>query len=308
MSKTGDISAFFGKRSIASAFELTDALNVIQFIGTDTGATYRAINHWESEGLIPDRREEGQRWRRFSFVDFVWIKMIDQLRALGINLETIKRIKEMVLEPSVIADIWDMVVTMGDWRDLANPERNKEEYAAYEEMFAKVFAEPKEGEVPETFTFLQLLIANAITKRCPIRILVFVEGDFLWIEEHPEFVMPPEFIEKMSYEPYISVSITGILRQFLSSELAFERIESLKLLGENETFLLKAVLSGEYDSIKVKFKNKKLDSLELKKTQETTKKIVEVLTEAEYQEISLVQHKGRITKFENTVKHRFEHQ
>jgi DNA-binding transcriptional MerR regulator len=308
MNTTNDISGFFGKRSMASAFELTEALNTIQFIGTDAGVTHRAINHWDSEGLIPDRREEGQRWRRFSFVDFVWIKMIDQMRALGINLETIKKIKEIVFEPSSLVDIWTLIANLGDWKDMSSESTNKEEHQAYYDLFHTMLSEPEEGTPEQTFTLLQLLIANAITKRCPIRILVFMKGDILWIEEHPEFVMPPEFIEKMSYEPFISVSITGILRQFLSSELAFERIESLKLLGENETFLLKAVLSGEYDSINVKFKNKKLDSLELTKTQETTKKIVEVLTEAEYQEISIVQHKGRVTKIENTVKHRFEQQ
>lgn len=303
MNITTDLESFFGKRSIASAFELTDALNVVQFVGTDTNAGYRSINHWESEGLIANNREEGQRWRRFSFVDLVWINMVDQMRNLGIKLETVRRIKEMVLEPTMISEVWDMIIKMGDVKDIADPTRNPEEYEAYNALMQKVVLGPEEGEVQESFTFLQLLIANAITKRCPIRILVFPKGDFLWIEEHEEFVIPPEFKEKMSYEPFISVSVTGILKEFLVSDLAPERIDSLNLLNENEAFLLKAVHSGEYDAIKVNFKNKKLDSLELTKSQETTKKIVDVLAEAEYQDISIVQHQGRTTRIENTAKH-----
>ena len=45
-----------------------------------------------------------------------------------------------------------------------------------------------------------------------------------------------------------------------------------------------------------------MDLLELTKSQDTTRKIVDILQEAQYQDITVKTHKGVITKVENTIK------
>ena len=295
-----NISPFVGNRSINAAFELADALNELQFVATDTGITTRSLNHWESEGLIPNNRKEGERWRKFSFVDFVWIKMVEQMRTFGMSHDDIRKAKEFILTPNPLMDVWTLMAGVGDFANVVMGAGSEEERKGFEKFFERIFNED-DADLGE-FSLLQLLIANAVAKRCPVRFVIFLDGDYIWIEEHPEFVIPPEYAERFSYDPHVSLSITGILKSFMGSELGFERMENLKLLGPNEIYLLKAVMSGEYDSIKINFKNQEMDTMEMVKSQETTKKIIDVLAEADYQNISIVQHKGRVTRIENTIR------
>ncbi len=58
-------------------------------------ASYRAINHWCSHGLLNDEREkESQKWRRLSIVDMTWLHIIKELREYGLPLKKIYRAKK----------------------------------------------------------------------------------------------------------------------------------------------------------------------------------------------------------------------
>lgn len=85
-----------------------------------------------------------------------------------------------------------------------------------------------------------------------------------------------------------------------------EAERKLSPLGENESHLLRAVLSGNYDSIKINFRRKQLDSLELIRRHDGHGRIVDILSEADFQDIQVRQHEGRVSHIVSTVKHRYE--
>lgn len=63
----------------------------------DTDQSYRVINHWCEIGLIDDSREKNAKgWRHFSGIDLLWIKVIEELRAYGLSLETIGKVKKFL--------------------------------------------------------------------------------------------------------------------------------------------------------------------------------------------------------------------
>lgn len=55
--------------------------------------TYRQLNSWEEHGLLTGERE-GREWRRFSIMDALWLKIIQEVREFGLPLEKIKTAKE----------------------------------------------------------------------------------------------------------------------------------------------------------------------------------------------------------------------
>ncbi|MEO6406519.1 MAG: MerR family transcriptional regulator [Ferruginibacter sp.] len=55
--------------------------------------SYRQLNSWEQQGLLNGNRE-GREWRRFSVMDALWVKIIDELRTFGMSWERIKVAKE----------------------------------------------------------------------------------------------------------------------------------------------------------------------------------------------------------------------
>lgn len=62
-----------------------------------TAVAYRVINHWEEKGLLP-KREADEGWRKFSFVEIVWLKAVSRLRKQGIPIENIARAKKGVMQ------------------------------------------------------------------------------------------------------------------------------------------------------------------------------------------------------------------
>ncbi|RYF87500.1 MAG: MerR family transcriptional regulator, partial [Chitinophagaceae bacterium] len=57
------------------------------------GIERNTLINWEKGGLIPYTREE-KGWRKFSFLEAVWIKTLEEMRALGVSTDTIRIVKE----------------------------------------------------------------------------------------------------------------------------------------------------------------------------------------------------------------------
>ena len=67
-----------------------------------TGLSYRAINNWEYEGLIDSDREYVAQWRKFSFIDYLWLKVISELRGYGFPSALLKKVKERMFENDTV--------------------------------------------------------------------------------------------------------------------------------------------------------------------------------------------------------------
>jgi len=60
------------------------------------GATYRFINYLTSTGLLDDRREiTGKGWRKFSYVECIYLNIVVALRKFGVKVEAIKPVYEI---------------------------------------------------------------------------------------------------------------------------------------------------------------------------------------------------------------------
>lgn len=295
-----DLSSFAGTESFIKAAELSEYINQEMFLAADTGISNHTINHWERQGLIDGRRTDEKNWRRFTFVEFVWIRMIGTMRKVGLSLDVIREAKGALMEQITVASLMDLISEIPQLRDQligAALDKEKEEVEG-------ILANPAENDpgYGGSFSLLQLLIASTIAKRCPVAIAIFLDGDCLPLEGYPPVGLPAEEIKKLNNEPFVHISISQVVKEFLSSDLAPSRIGSLHVLDENETSLLELIHTGEYKKITVNFKDSEMDSLELVKDHKTTRRIVDVLADAEYQDITLVTHKGLIAKIENTTK------
>jgi hypothetical protein len=81
--------------------------------------------------------------------------------------------------------------------------------------------------------------------------------------------------------------------------------EQASASSQNEQKLLDVVRSGEYDEIIVVFRDKKMHSLTLNKAQDTKRKIVDVLRENPFQEITIKSHRGKVIRFLSKLKIKF---
>lgn len=71
--------------------EILDNVNTPRHTMKDTHSSYRAVNHWESLGLIDSNRiQAGQGWRKFSILDVLWLSILENLRNFGLSSDKIK--------------------------------------------------------------------------------------------------------------------------------------------------------------------------------------------------------------------------
>ncbi len=57
----------------------------------------RIMNHWQKEGLLPENcQEAGQKWRKFTLMDLIWIAILKELREMGLSIPLIKRIRSNI--------------------------------------------------------------------------------------------------------------------------------------------------------------------------------------------------------------------
>jgi DNA-binding transcriptional MerR regulator len=78
--------------------KLVDSFNNQLFSVKNCGLTYRALNHYQSNGVIDNIKNNEKSWRKFSAIELVWIKVIKELRKLGISLEKIRIIKDQIFD------------------------------------------------------------------------------------------------------------------------------------------------------------------------------------------------------------------
>lgn len=61
---------------------------------SDTKESYRAVNSWSEAGLLLEEKGRENGWRKFNMVELWWLRIINELRALGFGLDKIAILRE----------------------------------------------------------------------------------------------------------------------------------------------------------------------------------------------------------------------
>lgn len=81
-----------GIRNTAKAFYERKSL------AEENPISYRTLNHWESMGLIECERGSGTGWRKFNAIEHAWLLIIKELRAFGVTLDNIPKLKPLFFQ------------------------------------------------------------------------------------------------------------------------------------------------------------------------------------------------------------------
>ena len=84
------------------AFRMSEVIYIKNLSVASTGLSYRIINSWENQGLIDIDRINMAQWRKFSFIDFVWLRIIADLRTFGFPLEKLLKVKEAFFNKNAV--------------------------------------------------------------------------------------------------------------------------------------------------------------------------------------------------------------
>ena len=298
-----DILQFKG--NFDKAIYLQNKFNERIFSKTEIDIIYFDFTNWERKGLIDiSHKVKKGGHKKLSYVDYVWVSIVKQLRGFGFSYDEIKSVKS-----SLFTNVF------------------KDKEAVKELLSHKEYISKKSGinfddldqldgvdldQEDWSVSFLEFLMMN---------IMLFAQKTVLQcFKDQPEVVIPLSENIIMDYEhvnatdlfaryinkSHVCISLTDIMKYFIkegeeSFETGFPHV-----LSQEEHDVLKAIRHNYQDlkSVNIKFKDNKPQLLEIKmmKKVKVESRILELIKSGEYATIEIKTVDGKLSHYEKTEK------
>ncbi len=295
-------------QNFKDAYFLIEELRAPVFLKTELDVVYNDFVRWENNELLwPHVDFEKNAQRRYSYVEYTWLKIVEQLRFYGFAYHMIE---DYLL---CLSEIIDNELLVKGYN--AKKEKILE---IYDEEEAEEFMRDIDNINPAEslkFSLLEMLIINAITYNDIVSVLFFndipglclpISGEvYKEIESHND----SEYLEYLK-KTHLSISITGIIKKFIVKDIDIQsnadRFKSI--LTKSEHNLLKVVRKKykNIKSIKIRFESNEMKMIEIKTTKKASveSRLLEHIKKGDYSNIQIESVNGKIVNFENTQKYK----
>lgn len=263
--------------------------------------TQRKLNAWHNEDLLLEKSTPG-KWRKFNFIEYCWIHLVNELRDFELGYNIIKNLKEQIMQP-VNTDLAFEEPVLKNMIAMI-PEENRAD--AIKQLTDLKFKEAhmKGIKLRINVSILFMLIFNAINLRKHTSISFLKNGFFIPV--HVDDLSDPNrlrhFTAILDYH-FFTVSLTDIIRKFLIQDY-FDNVQTrVKLLTQAEEEVFKHLRAGDCKSITVNFSNGKPVVIEVTQTHklDTAARIADIITKG-YHNIVIKAGDGKVLQYENTRK------
>jgi DNA-binding transcriptional MerR regulator len=272
---------------------LIDTIDKPKYSISDLHVSPRDATYWDKQGILPILKGTSMR-RKYDLPQSIWIKLIQQMRSLGVNLATIKNLKDNLLEPKLdfinydkdkLNQIISELIAKGNFK--ISPEQLLSEFA-------------ENG--PSIF---KSIVLATIVFRKNFQCIVNKEGDYILYDSsrHQELLLTEaEFAEFVS-EPYFSLSFAKAYQSLVKERSLEPFISVVSLLSKSEIEILELIRKRNINSIKIQYKNGEPDLIEVNEKNELTpeQRFLDVISKNGFHKISLTTRNGKIVYYENII-------
>jgi hypothetical protein len=201
------------------------------------GISKRHYSHWKKEGLIDASGVERQ-WTKLNLIDFMWIKIVSELRLFGIPIPVIKKTKTILF-----TDTLDTI------RRVGTAELMQLIDAKMEATMASHYKSILESTIEfEAVLLKQNPVLRTLLMSVVGRILLAGDVSFLIIsningELTPSLFSPNLGIEMNSFDErtQLKLPLNDLLKSFFTSAETQVFAEAFGLLSQNEISLLQLI-------------------------------------------------------------------
>lgn len=280
---------------------LKNALNTPRFKISDLGITARDATYWDKQGILPKLHSKGVR--KYDLSQAVWIRLITQMRTLGISLEIIRHLHDNLFAGNLIS-VKDTIEGSPEvFAALKTMLEQKGELESFEKLLKD--AEFIKEMANEYLNIFELCIMTVIMFKKQISLIVDSNGGFFPYSPELERTRPDlmDDMRDVFDRPHIILSITLAYSQLLDRWELEPFIEQSNLLSENELKILEELKQPGLKSVKVNFKDGEMDLLEIVKNEKVslTSRFMDLIGKNSYQTVTIKSKKGNVVHYENIV-------
>jgi DNA-binding transcriptional MerR regulator len=309
-----DFDQYIGKEDPNVSADLIEKLIEPRFtLGDfqDKGINSRTLFHWNKEGLVWKyyTEPEGESsWNRFSFIEFIWLKIVILLRRYGIPFAVIKNFKKNITGTESLKQM--IKISNADLSSLKSVISDKE----YDDLLNELNSDSnikEEYNLNIEVPIFLLIIVQAILVREDNHLLINDKGDYLLyslstldkLKDKEEY--KKEYKEFLMYS-YFSVSLYEILKDFVSGKGKLEVSGKLEILSQREVQVIEIIRNSKnLKSVNIRFDaDNNIDLIEETKNQkvEMESRLMEFIMKNGYHNIEITTENGKIIKCLNTRK------
>jgi len=289
-------------------FQFIDAAFEPRFTIKMANIKKQELAYWKKEGLYEmTTTSENREWTRVHFFDYVWLKLVSELRKVNMPVKDILKIRQNFF-------------TMNDDIILSFISKGMDEVKNYPNAIAEddiIDFKQKLLTAQEFFTgmfrsfFLpwNLFVLHLMLDYKRFNLLFSFNGEMGWF--YPELVNEPDvFSEFLTFtnQTHVSIPIHKLLDEFYeSSEIKSRDIQQVFLLTEKEVKLIKILRTEGITGMKIKLRPDKgghilVETVHQEDIGKTKLQLDRILNKEGYKDIHIKMEGSAICLFEVSTK------
>jgi DNA-binding transcriptional MerR regulator len=264
-------------------FRMAYQLHKPEFSIKDIGISHKQVNNWRVQEVLLSNEAKGRRGQNpFSMMDYIWLRMLENLREIGVHIPIIKKAREELLSKAPIDEV------------LFTTERVDNR---------------KEEEIDNTTEWLSVFdffVINAISQKENLAIFIDEEGQaYPYSASDPLAWLEAADLKSLMQRPFVSVSISEIIKEIVDLGEEQDDDRRLILISEEEREVLDLIRNGELTDLHIRFDaSHEIELIEATRQEkiELKNRFMDVITREGYQDISFTTQRGKVVQFKNTTK------
>ena len=276
-----------------------------------TGVTPRNFHSWKENGLIElsTEKEEGERKNvKFNLIEFIWVKMIQDMREFGFPYDLIRQVKFALFSDAFSQlkyswhEIEGLCVSVLKY-DNSQINSVRVLFDKTVEIFDEILESKTMLEIEKSFIFMA--VAGSIVNQIKSSILI-LKTDFgfninvITLEKLPELSMiSADLLSKTSFQ----IPIHGVIADFFNEPKSEKYGEMFGFYNPKEMKVFEAIRKKDYSEIIIKLDKSNELVIDIVKdgdiTDEKAAAIRKILGLNEYEEISIKYRNDKNLYFKN---------
>jgi DNA-binding transcriptional MerR regulator len=271
-----------------------------RFTISQLGIKARDATYWDKHGILPKHRGSGTR-RKYDLIQSLWLRLIPQMRSLGIAIENIRQLKESIFDFEISVE--DLLKNKDFIKQLQVVNNNRISNEKLNEIVnSKEFKESVENE---GFNMFQLCIMYVILFRKRVSLIVNEEGFYIpySVERHNDLIINNPLYKEVLEAPHFSVSLNTAYSDLIKGWKEETFFEEITILSKQELNILQEIRKPDLKSVTIKYKEGEPDLLETVKNEKVdlATRFCDIISKNGYHTVTIKSRNGGIVNFENKI-------
>lgn len=258
----------------------------------------RDASYWDDKGILPQHCGKGKR-RKYNLVQGTWIKLIQQLRELGVPTDTIKKLKEKLLEEQ--ATLNDVLKNPKAREVLELQLKKMGQLEAFLE--AEKDAELMKNADKPIFSLFGMMVKYCVVFRKPFALMVFPDGSYMpnSLKILRDLNEQYENVDDILNTPHAVVSISKAYQSLVVGWREKSFFSELGIITNQEKEILEVLKEPNLVSVEVRTKDGVLDLLAICREHKLSPaaRMSDIISKNGYHHIDIKTRKGNIVSYKN---------